>query len=141
MMVKGPNLPVGIRFPCILDINGNKIFMIGPSWTSDESVAYIYNQVTAKWTHLGFNYPCQKYQSHIDRFTCAYLKHENSIISGVNDCVAILNLTSLHWSSMMMPHKSCILFNSNSYNAFVFFIGTDKINGSEIYMVSSVDSL
>ena len=152
-IIQGPNLPVGIRFPCTLNVNEELIFMIG----MDESAlmsnndganfitilsnqtlaAYIFNQSNESWTYLGHDFPCQFDQTIHTRFTCAYLRHEQSIVAGIDFCTAILNLSTFTWTShIRMRYKNGVLFNIDQNQESVVYIGSNNINGSHVSMVN-----
>ena len=130
-----------MRFPCSLNLDENRIFIIGLPWVNFNAdlnaggaLAYIFNRVTGNWTSsLGFNLPCESVRG---AFTCAYLKPENLVFVGIDHCAAALNLTAKKWTPFEMTHRNGILFNRDSDMNEVLYIGSDKRNGSDIYMVN-----
>lgn len=150
-VLRGPNLPIGIYYPCAIKIGEDSSFIIGSVEIGNEFVghnigletsnetlaAYLYDQSNEMWTHLGSNFPCHYEYSKNNKFTCAYLKQENAIITGIDRCIASLNLTSKKWTHFTMPFKDGIIFNINENQDSVFYIGSNNTNGSDVYVVSS----
>ena len=140
-MRKGPTLPVAIQFPCILNINEDIQFIIGANSYANETFnktkAFLFNQTNDKWTFVGYNFPCQYQLTHSTRFTCSNLKHEHLAVVSVHNCIAVFNLTSHKWISIKMRHENGILFNVNSEQDEVFYIGSDREQGSDIFMVNT----
>ena len=139
---RGSDLPIEIYFPCTLSIDQSQIFVIGfpQTGTSLDNItiaAYIFDQTNETWTYIGDDFPCQYNGSFISRakFTCAYLRHELSIVTGSDKCVAVFHLESFTWTRQLMPYQDGILFNINSERKSVYYIGTVNTNSSVVYEV------
>ena len=141
-VLPGPNLPTGISFPCLLSLNENLTFVIGAPYPEIVSnwndilpeVIFLFNHINETWTHLRGNFSCPLLTK--QKFSCAYLSHENLVIAGYGKCLATLNMTSLTWTSMDMKHGSGLVLNIDSARKSVIYIGTDlTFKGSSVYMV------
>ena len=139
---RGANLPAEVRFPCLLNIAQDQIFMIGSPWPDNTLMVttkpevYLFNKTNGNWTYFGHNFPCKYKLTHETRFTCAYLRHEKEAIVNVDNCIATFNLISYDWTSSVMMNHSGFLFNVNDEQNSVAYIGSNKVNGSDIYMVT-----
>lgn len=147
-MKKRSNLPIDIHIPCVLNLDRDQVFMIGSAKSrfgrNITLAAYILNLSNDELISLADDFPCEHEtnQAIENRFTCANLRHERHfVIVGIDNCIAILNLTSLSWTSHLMPFKKGILLNVEAQHRSVFYIGHDKLNqtdigGSYIYKVT-----
>ena len=138
LMFQGPTLPDRVKYPCILDIEKDVYFMIGPPLQStNKTIAYLFNQSNSNWTSVGRNYPCPVSEATHNIFSCSYLSHEKVIITTVNDCIAGYEIGLSKWSLISLDLEHGLVFNEDIEQKSVIYIGSDKKrNGSHIYYVS-----
>ena len=141
----GPSLPEKLLFPCLVNVDEDKVFLIARvmrSWApfvnKNNTRAYTYIQSSNKWTPIKMPYFSCIQASKTRGFTCAYLKSEHSVIIAMDSCIVSLNLTSSQWKSHNLPYKSGLLFNIDEEQNTVTFIGTDNVNGSFVHMVRAI---
>ena len=136
--MRGANLPIGMTFPCTLNLDHAYIFIIGHPWgksNQSEPKAFLYNERNKNWTILSEYFPCIKQQEESE-FSCAYLRPQNSVVTAIDNCVAILNLTSLEWNMMSLPFLNGFVFNGDLAMESLYFIGSNiSMSGSEIFQV------
>ena len=59
------------------------------------------------------------------------------VISVIENCVAMFNITSFKWSSFIMGYDHGIVFNVDAYKNSVIYIGSNETNQeSDVYMVN-----
>ena len=133
--MKGPDLPLELEFPCSVDINDDEIFIFGYAIFERNFVGLIFNQMANSMENITFNnFPCY-YRHKVSRLSCAYLKHDDSVVTAVDDCIAILNLTSWKWNISSLDYNQGLVFNAEDS---VIFIGSNMNDGSDIYQVNLI---
>ena len=70
------------------------------------------------------------------KFTCAYLRHEHSVVISVENCIAVIDLKSYKWTSKMMRNEGGVVFNKDREQKAVVYMEPNHHNhGSDIFMV------
>ena len=140
--LKGPQLPMGVKFPCLLNLKEDLTFVIGIGLKDKNQgntnklldMIYLFNHTDEKWIKLSSNLSCLVERK--SKVSCAFLSNENSVIASYGNCLAIINLTSLTSISMEMKFQTGLVFNIDGSKNDVVYIGTDAgFEGSSIYMV------
>ena len=83
----------------------------------------MFNTQSGQWVNLNRDFPCTKPEDKSNKFTCAYLRSHKSVILEVGNCMAILNVTSYTWKRLNAPMDKGIVFNIDSKEENVIYIG------------------
>ena len=138
-MAVGPDLPVGLRYPCTCNINSSHTFILGQSLTNANLTFYgfLYDVYKTKWTELSLKFDLAKPQKVYHKLSCALLKHENHVMVSFDANIFALNLTSL--SLIKFDHKVSdgVIFNSDPKQNVIYYIGQhfSEEKTSIVYMV------
>ena len=131
-----------MAFPCTLNIDHERVFILGRVFQVDRKIklvanvtqAYIFDFRRRDWLQLD-GFPCANDYNLEAKHSCAMLRPQ-VIISVVNDCTAVWYLSSSHWSSFTTPLTSGVIFNADEEEKTVFYIGSvGNGSGSKLYMV------
>ena len=135
-------VPIPLAFPCTLNIDDELIFAFGQEMQPETMTlpdsklhAFFFNQHTFEWTNVTYSLPCMTSDKYVSNYTCAYLRPLSLVLIDMDDCMPILNVTSMTWTSISSPMEKGHIFNIDENEENVIFIGNDK-NESAIYMVS-----
>ena len=147
----GPALPVAMSYPCVENTATDLIFIIGRVFNVTANAggtynhnlninpaieAYLFSPVTSKWINVN-DIPCTMNESRrINKYTCTFLKSQNVVITVIENCTAVFNMTLMEWTEFDAPLKNGVVFKNNMEDNIVYYIAKYAMNSSNIYIVS-----
>ena len=134
----GPDLPSPIRFPCVLSIDQDRVFIFGEYWWSSVQLqAYILHQSNLSYTNVTSDIHSIRHPPIYGQYSCAYLKTNLLTVVTFENVTAVLNMKTLSWTTLPLPISNGIVLNSDVDFKHVFLIGSNKPHNSELYIVST----
>ena len=145
-----------MSFPCAENTDSDLIFIIGrvfhTLYTQTITVyhklynidlykfpaigAYLYNPSDNQWHNIS-SVPCPMNKPRLyDKYSCTYLKTQNTVLTGIENCTAAFNLSSWTWTSFDLPLENGVLFKNDMEDDIVYYIGNNTEDSSNIYTVS-----
>ena len=115
-------------------MDNEDLFMIGQY--GQQTVAYMFDQTKQNWTSLMYTFAfghCGQVNK-LSMFSCSYVRQENSIVTLVENCFAIFNITSNEWTYDTINYTQGVIFDNDEKD--FFYIGSHNLlQESHLYMV------